>query len=160
MATHSSVLAWRIPGTGEPGGCRLWGHTESDMTEVTQQQQQHMVSSAYLWLLIFLPAILIPACASSSPAFQMKYFMVRKAKSGLLPVFVNMLDQNTATFIHLLIVHSCFCTASAKMSSCHGDITAFKAYNIYPLALYRSLLSQLQTGSNISNLGAHSLLYP
>ena len=35
MATHSSVLAWRIRGTGEPGGCRLWGHTESDMTEVT-----------------------------------------------------------------------------------------------------------------------------
>ena len=34
MATHSSVLAWRIPGVGEPGRC-LWGHTESDMTEVT-----------------------------------------------------------------------------------------------------------------------------
>ena len=24
MATHSSVLAWRIPGMVEPGGCRLW----------------------------------------------------------------------------------------------------------------------------------------
>ena len=24
-----------IPGTGEPGGCRLWGHTESDTTEAT-----------------------------------------------------------------------------------------------------------------------------
>ena len=24
MATHSSVLAWRIPGTGEPGGLPLW----------------------------------------------------------------------------------------------------------------------------------------
>ena len=35
MATHSSVLAWRTPGTGEPGGCHLWGHTESDPTEVT-----------------------------------------------------------------------------------------------------------------------------
>ena len=35
MATHSSVLAWRIPGTGEPDGCRLWGRTESDMTEAT-----------------------------------------------------------------------------------------------------------------------------
>ena len=35
MATHSSVLAWRIPGTGELGGCRLWGGTESDTTEVT-----------------------------------------------------------------------------------------------------------------------------
>ena len=35
MVTHSSVLAWRISGTGEPGGCHLWGHTESDTTEVT-----------------------------------------------------------------------------------------------------------------------------
>ena len=35
MATHSNVLAWRIPGSGELGGLRLWGHTESDMTEVT-----------------------------------------------------------------------------------------------------------------------------
>ena len=35
MATYSSVLAWRIPGTGEPGGCRLCGGTESDTTEVT-----------------------------------------------------------------------------------------------------------------------------
>ena len=40
MATHSSVLAWRIPGTGSLVGCRLWGRTESDMTGVTQQQQQ------------------------------------------------------------------------------------------------------------------------
>ena len=33
MATHSSVLAWRIPGTGEPVG--LWGRTESDTTKAT-----------------------------------------------------------------------------------------------------------------------------
>ena len=25
MATHSSVLAWRVPGTGRLVGCRLWG---------------------------------------------------------------------------------------------------------------------------------------
>ena len=37
MATHSSVLAWRIPGMGEPGGLLSVG---SDMTEVTWQQQQ------------------------------------------------------------------------------------------------------------------------
>ena len=35
MATHSSVLAWRIPGTGSLVGCHLWGHTELDMTEAT-----------------------------------------------------------------------------------------------------------------------------
>ena len=34
MATHSSVLAWRIPGTGGQMGCHLWGRTESDTTEV------------------------------------------------------------------------------------------------------------------------------
>ena len=43
MATHASVLAWRIPGTEEPGS--LWGRTESDMTEVMQQQQQQPFSS-------------------------------------------------------------------------------------------------------------------
>ena len=40
MATHSSVLAWRIPGTEEPGRRPSWGHTESDTTEATSQQQQ------------------------------------------------------------------------------------------------------------------------
>ena len=32
MATHSSVLAWRIPGMGSLVGCCLWGRTESDTT--------------------------------------------------------------------------------------------------------------------------------
>ena len=36
MATHSSVLAWRIPGTGEPGGlpsmgAHRVGHDRSDL---------------------------------------------------------------------------------------------------------------------------------
>ena len=35
VATHSSVLAWRIPGTGSMVGCRLWGRTELDTTEAT-----------------------------------------------------------------------------------------------------------------------------
>ena len=34
-ANHSSILAWRIPGRGSLVGCRLWGRTESDTTEVT-----------------------------------------------------------------------------------------------------------------------------
>ena len=35
MATHSSVLAWRIPGTGELGGLPVYGVAESNTTEVT-----------------------------------------------------------------------------------------------------------------------------
>ena len=26
MATHSSIIAWRIPWTGEPGGLQFMGH--------------------------------------------------------------------------------------------------------------------------------------
>ena len=52
MATHSSVLTWRIPGMAslvgavcgvtQSHGCHLWSRTESDRTEATQQQQQHL----------------------------------------------------------------------------------------------------------------------
>ena len=33
MPTHSSVLAWRIPGTEELGGLQSTGRKESDTTE-------------------------------------------------------------------------------------------------------------------------------
>ena len=35
MAAHSSILAWRIPWTEEPGGLQSRGRRESDMTERT-----------------------------------------------------------------------------------------------------------------------------
>ena len=33
MATHSSILAWRIPGTRNLVGYNPWGCTKSDVTE-------------------------------------------------------------------------------------------------------------------------------
>ena len=49
MATHSSVLAWRIPGTGEPGGLpsmgsRRVGHDWSDLAAAV-----YSVISDFLW---------------------------------------------------------------------------------------------------------------
>ena len=35
MATHSSILAWRIPLTKEPGDYGLWGLKELDVVEAT-----------------------------------------------------------------------------------------------------------------------------
>ena len=37
IATHSSILAWRIPWTEEPGRLQSMGHKESDTTEVTKK---------------------------------------------------------------------------------------------------------------------------
>ena len=33
MANHSSILAWKIPWTEEPGGLHPWDRRESDMAE-------------------------------------------------------------------------------------------------------------------------------
>ena len=43
MATHSSVLVWRIPGMGEPGGLPSMELHRVDTTEATQQQQPPFV---------------------------------------------------------------------------------------------------------------------
>ena len=45
MATHSSVLAWRIPGMGEPGGLpsmvsRGVGHDRSDLAAAAHVVEQ------------------------------------------------------------------------------------------------------------------------
>ena len=41
MASYSIVLAWRIPGTGEPGGLPSMG-SHRVTTEATQSQQQNI----------------------------------------------------------------------------------------------------------------------
>ena len=38
-ATHSSILAWRIPQTEEPEGDIPWAHKELDMTERLTQTE-------------------------------------------------------------------------------------------------------------------------
>ena len=41
-------------------GCRLWGHTESDTTEVTWQQQQYGPHLVF-WFSFFQPVIILSA---------------------------------------------------------------------------------------------------
>ena len=47
MASHSNILAWRIPWTEEPGGYSPWGRKESDMTE--RLTHTHFLSQAFDW---------------------------------------------------------------------------------------------------------------
>ena len=41
MATHSSILARRIPWTEEPAGYSVWGRKESDTSKVTERMCMH-----------------------------------------------------------------------------------------------------------------------
>ena len=54
MATHPSILAWRIPWTEEPGGYSPWGRKESDTTE----RLTHTQSLLYFFVL-FLPILFL-----------------------------------------------------------------------------------------------------
>ena len=114
MATRSSALAWRIPGTGSLVGFHLWGCTESDTTEVTEQQQQQSPklihdniaatkvkesysheSSGISLLIFFCPHLILTVCTcvgsltialtASFPCFQhYKPFMCLKTQSPLV----------------------------------------------------------------------------
>ena len=48
MATHFSILAWRLPGTEDPGMPQAMGPKESDTTEVTQHTHTHMRVTLFL----------------------------------------------------------------------------------------------------------------
>ena len=40
MATHSSILVWRIPWTEGPSGLQSMGSQESDMTERLKRERE------------------------------------------------------------------------------------------------------------------------
>ena len=69
-----SCLTLCDPIDGSPPGSPVPG--------ILQARTLEWVSSAYLRLLIFLLAILIPACASSSPVFLMMYSAYKLNKHG------------------------------------------------------------------------------
>ena len=45
MATHSNILAWRIPGTEDPGRSKSMGSQESDMASQLNHHHQQTFSS-------------------------------------------------------------------------------------------------------------------
>ena len=59
MATHSSVLAWRIPGTGEPGGLPFLGlhrvrHDWSDAATAAAEILNRIFTQLKILLLIVI----------------------------------------------------------------------------------------------------------
>ena len=51
MATHSSVLAWRIPGTGEPGGLPSMGlhRVGHDWSDLAEAAAAHFLIRLFFW---------------------------------------------------------------------------------------------------------------
>ena len=51
MATHSGVLAWRLPGTGEPGGLASMGshRVGHDRSDLAAAAAANIVEEKYFW---------------------------------------------------------------------------------------------------------------
>ena len=91
-----------------------------------------VVSSAHLRLLMFLPAILIPVCASSSPAFLMMYSAYKLNKQGdRLPKTISAIVEKRNMLLN--IAYTCgrwnngptnmsmgfLCSSAYKVSTCN-----------------------------------------
>ena len=55
MATHSSILAWKIPWTEEPGGLQSFSRKRVRHERVIEQQQQQYNYRNQLQLTTFYP---------------------------------------------------------------------------------------------------------
>ena len=53
METHSSILAWEIPWTEEPGGLHPWGHRRVKHDLATKEQQQQNTGSSAVLLKLY-----------------------------------------------------------------------------------------------------------
>ena len=70
MATHSSVLAWRIPGMEEPGGLPSVGshRVEQDGRDLAAADMSYLI----------LPEVMVPASPSFIPPYlSLSIFMPR-----------------------------------------------------------------------------------
>ena len=75
MATHSSVLAWRIPGTGEPGGLLSMG------SHRVGHDWSNLTAAAATWFLIHICEVALSEILNECQKYKMKHIMhCRKAK--------------------------------------------------------------------------------
>ena len=71
MATHSSILAWRIPWTEEPGGLQSIGHkSRTGLRQLNTAQYSRLVTSSndsvsYLFVLTVKSEYKLSKCQTS-----------------------------------------------------------------------------------------------
>ena len=118
MATHSSVLAWRIPGMGEPGGLPSmgWhrvGHDWSDLAAAAAavtSDARHLFM--YLWPFVYI--LWKNICSGTQSILKLNncfFFFTVECMSSLYILYINFLvDLYFTDFLlfHRLSLHFFF----------------------------------------------------
>ena len=146
MATHSSVLAWRIPGTGEPGGLPSMGsHTvRCDWSDLAAAAAlYHLLSAA------FKTERLIWAAISSILAASPYTLTLHKGRSAsklyepmLICIKISILKFLTMLLLYTIKIPKVLAWRVAKFKDTQGQAWS----QIYK----RNLPSQAQPNDNIS----------
>ena len=120
MATHS-ILVWRIPRTEEPGGCRLWGHTESDTTDSAAADDDDNYSPNYSLLQVpvgagkkidiniyqVLPSHKLSFLVNSAQFSEHKYLRIYRTKPSLIAIPLILLPSDFLSIVLFLKLNFC-----------------------------------------------------
>ena len=99
MATHSSVLAWRIPGTGKPGGLPSMGshrvgHDWSDLAAAAARTVHSSFQACFAAITL-----------TSSPNFEFKH-LLRKVSQRSWEYYVTHTHTHTHTHTNIVVKNS------------------------------------------------------
>ena len=114
MATHSSILAWRIPWSEEPGGLRFMGCKELDVTEVTEQRILECifrVNLMYVLQTVLCLPFLSPALYRFSLAILYTAVYIHQSQSRDLSHPLSLLG------VHTFVVHICVSISALQICS-------------------------------------------
>ena len=120
MAAHSSVLAWRIPWTEEPGGLQsMWSQTvKHDWSDLAHMQFQHMVIIWCFLIYRFIPtSFFVCCCWQIHPLFcRVPHVLIFMFESNgviyripLLPVSLPVPLSRSRESFWLIVAHSPVC---------------------------------------------------
>ena len=115
MATHSSVLAWRVPGTGEPGGA------VSGVAQSRTRLKRLSSSSSSSMVYVMLRCIYLSVCVCVY-IYIYKYFKKKtRGKTNIVAVVFWDLSWSCVSFL------LCVCRSLGT--------TSFEVLFIFPLSL-------------------------
>ena len=134
MATHSSVLAWRIPGTGEPGGL-------PDVYRVAQSQTRlkrlssSSSSSSHAWHSLF--SLRGPSARMNSHLLRKCSFVVNPSLFVFIMVFL-LFHQKVTCLFHdalwispLALTWSHFSLCQSLTKSCTHQLPSYYFLIVY-----------------------------
>ena len=157
MATHSSILAWRISWTEETAGCSPWGYKEADKTEwlnITKKRRFLSVKNLFLIDLFLIGGWLLYNIVLVSALHQHESAIAYICLQGyiFMKPFVQILLINMGTVKYdpsykksLLHVHL----------STSNNLFLYSCYFILSLGLCPNLLETLYASHSLFYLDFH-----